>query len=234
MSRFSYSGGPLDRRYIVDTEIQAMLDDLSTFINTPSLSEENLRQRTVNFRHILQPPTIETGAEVDTRTLTYNGPWAGYYAITQSVLKFNIQHGSLPNIHEAQAPVIQVKALVTIAARNSINPNLMTRCCIGHSTDGGVTWTPLVDQSRPFDPFVNFNWFDGLQLDYMTGLINYFPKNYNYGTRCIVMASAGGATKDTISNGSHWYCVMVDSNVEGWGWPRIEIEGSARWTEKTP
>jgi len=240
MSRFSYSGD-IDRKNVIRAQIQGRLTDLSTFINAPSIEEPNFKQRAVRYRHILQPPTIELADEFF-GVPTLQGPYSGWYAITDSILKFDLQHTSLPNIHEEAAPVIQIKAKCHAYYLQGFAGVKYDRCCIGYSTDDGVTWTPLASQSRPFEAKDDFQFFDGpwgVQNDYMTGAAGYIPTNMNFRRRTICMASAGGDTKDVPSSGARWFCVMLNSNVINadtydHSYPAFVIEGSARWTEKTP
>jgi hypothetical protein len=230
MARFSFTQ-ELDRRYIVESELDSLFSDLQTWWNFPSLEPSNVEPASLEYRHVKMPLSINLGTKFGGPSITFSGAFAGYYAILESALTINLGAvSSYDNRYESSAPVFQVKAKV------HQTDNDITTYCVGYSTNGGTTWIPLTNTNRPIGPTNGGTTgkFSGTQFDYMTGAAGYEPVNYVYDRRMLLIASAGGSVKDVISSGALKFCVMVDNNSFGTGWISGTIELDARWTEDTP
>ena len=250
MSKLKFSQ-ELDRDQVLSAQIQGLFTVVENWIGVPSIGEQNVKPGAIEYRNTKYPMSIElaqeyfTGDGISPGEITFSGAFGGYHAILESVLTLELgaSYSQAANRYEVEMPVAFICAKVHQSAGNAVSPNNIQNYCLGHSTDGGVTWTPLLSTRRPCGPcgggfgFIatTQNFFSGSQFDYMVhGGGPVTPRNANFDKRLILMASLGGKNKDLASETPRKIAVMVDSAIPADGVLMGRIEASIRWDRDTP
>lgn len=209
----------LSRDKVSQAEIQNALTAIQNSLNAVKLRENNLEPDSIHLRHLNQLPKINLSCEFGTaKGSTIDGTphtdgSKNWYHIPDSILKFNLGAAGLPNMYEANKPVIQLfgpfhtNHCQTLTSGTSA----ITEVCIGMSTNGGTTWTPLEVTKRPTGQTCGreIAFFKGPQKHYLFNTSNYHP-HYDWDRGIWLIGSFGGDKKVAASDGSRWFSVMVD------------------------
>lgn len=206
----------VDPKKLVLLDLTTSLTELSTYVNTTKIPPEDVAPREIEYRSLSQTPRFtlarKFGRCENNVSLTYSAMFGGYYVVLQSVVAHSATLSSGNNNGETLKPVVHVMARVM--AGDVSYSNLINRVTIGYSTDGGTTWTPLSNVSRPLA------WSGGKvrrvfnnipQAHFWTGINVYVPFNAPMDRPITVVASFGGSISNGNPLGITHYAVMVNN-----------------------
>ena len=210
----------LDRRKLLSTEVQGRFDDIDAWVNTHLLEARAVPPFGISARNIVGARTINLCSQRDPVTVA-GVPSLGWYKSDLAVAHqaaLSGQHHHDDGI--TSYPTVEVTAFVGVTDSDPTKVGLY-KMCIGVTTDGGVTWTPL-DGTGPLKRSQR-EFGDGcgtspnyyatvMQTHYMTGLNGYYPKNFPSDRAVRLVATFGGDSDSfgdpTVING---YCVMFNA-----------------------
>lgn len=201
---------------LLEVEVQNMMDELEDHLNAPSIEpEQDVGYQQVRYRHLAEPPRKSLSSESIVPDINFDGPYATYYVLEQTAIHVTPAVASQPNYYTATRPVLQAAAYVWMT--DSGAPGVLTRLCIGYSTDNETTYVPLVNDSRPCGPTCGDSTpaFNGAQLHYWTGDIGYYAQNQTNDNPILLLASFGGDVKSAATTNITHVAVMADDNSYG-------------------
>lgn len=227
----------LDRRRLVGTEVQQRFDDLEDFVNVTQFDPENVEVEAVDYRLTAEPMKINL--MTTPAWFTLGALVAGWYPVTNHVLKHKSTHANAPNVDgQSIYPVVLVRGVASFVGAN--RATLLTMVCLGVRAAAVDPWIPLdgvsgVDTRRTLGrgrgdarPFYATRT---TQPHYITGAATYSPVDYPTDTLVEVVAHFGG-TLNSHRNpvNTDEYCLMVNdvlaNDVQGWGW--LELDARER------
>lgn len=206
----------LNPTYLLEAEVQNMFDELENHLNGPNIEPENdVGYQQVRYRHLATPPRKCLSSEALVPDINFNGPYTAYYVLEQTAIHVTPSVTSQPNYYTSNRPVLQAAAYVWMT--DSGAPGVLTRLCIGYSTDNEVTYVPLVNDSRPCGPTCGDSTpaFNGAQRHYWTGDVGYYPINQTSDNPILLLASFGGEVRSAATTGITHIAVMADDNSYG-------------------
>ena len=213
---------PLDAKTVKSTELDARFTELTTEINTNKVTPGQVVSQAVDYRVLQYPVKIELAREFGyPSNMTLSAAFAGYYAITQSILLHDSTHTTASDRNKTGRPVVQVQGriwAVDVQDGDATYSAAMKRFCIGTSTDAGATWTPRLVSDFPVGESCGKirRIYDTVpQPHYMTSVVSYFPFNFSFDRSIDPIASFGGDIEDASLAAINAFCVMVNSTSVG-------------------
>lgn len=231
---------PIDKKTLKGAELSAAFTAMASFLNAPTLVEDNFRKMAVEYRHISMPPTVDLWTEDTEGSVNISaGAWSGYHVLLNTVQVIQSPHTGLDNVYETNRNVFQVEAKVHHS--NEIDAAVLAdRYAIGHTDDGGVTWVPFITEtSRPAKRSCGHAWqyFDGTQTHPYNGTPGWYPPNINRDRHIILTAAFGGEslyrTGPSFLASQKLVAVMVNSNIVPNVFPHVQMSSCIRWLENT-
>lgn len=202
MARFSYTG-TLDRNKILEAELNQRFTDLANKANTTKFDIDSIRERSVRYRHYLEPPTIFARHELTGAAIHGALNKAGAWNWTNIRIKHSQTSVNAPNGSEAGNPVIHVHGEYWSHDWEHSAYELG----IGYSTDNAVSFS-LWGYTNKFFGYTEASatprW-TGMTTHYHTGVAaNWYSKTF-YSKR-IVHTGTGAMSQGgvNIANVTHW------------------------------
>lgn len=205
--------GPLDEKKVIAADLGGRFSVITAAV-AAKVNRENIGPNTFDHRTMLaQPLKIGLARYFGyPDAITDGGLFGGYRVINESRIYHEPFSASATDRGVTGRPVVQARARVSLIETNGLKLNI-SRLCIGKSTDGGATWTPLTTTSRPTGQSCGYAYrvFDTpLQNNYWSGVVNYYPFNANFDRGVELVASFGGDVSNSAALLTDLYCVMVN------------------------
>lgn len=224
----------MDRKVLKASDITGMLNALTTAINTSRIAPESFEKLCIDYRQLLEAPVIELMSNADPLIVGIVA-FGGWFPCGNTMLLHDSSHANASNANGGNYPVVIVKGAVGFVGATR-GGGVPTSVCLGVSTNGGVSWTPLdgtagmKNSSRQLGanagramPFYS----SPSQVHYMTGVGGYRPKNYP-SEKMVELQAAFGGDRDSFGNPTLYnaYCIMTDGaltdSCQAWAWLTLD------------
>ena len=218
--KFSFTA-TIDNKFIVDTELSTMFGDLETFINTPSIENDNIDIGTISNRNLKHTMSFDLSSEGLEPNISFYGPFAtNWYVITETVLDWST---ALTESNDGR-PSFIVNGYLYIADCDDTCD--IARVTIGYSTDSGLTYVPILNVSRPTGRTCGdrYTFYDGAQTHYWDNSPAYYPPNQPTDSPIVVTTAFGGDYSPVPITSIDRVAIMVQNTVPGEAYIRAFIE----------
>jgi hypothetical protein len=226
----------LDRKLLVQAEVEQKFSDLNTAVNTTKLAPGDFDKMAVEYRNLQRPPKFGLAQRARPIALSA-GSWGGWYQVTNLTVKHAQVSAFGLSAHDGtKRPTVEVSGALGLVGGCGTVAGGITKCTIGVSTDGGVSWQALDGTGGTKSAVREFGDNSGsaiayyaapTQNHYLLGTPNYFPVDYPVDRAVQVLASFGGDEGSFRTPvGLNAYCLMVDAPlqnvVQGSGWLTLD------------